>query len=191
MTKLCLDKKSMRVWKNVIFIRHKIGFPTQSRDNPDLRWIPPRCGGWQQNKGGSGRDLATGYFYTQYVKWSEVKWPQNPAEPACVLAKACCVAAHGQDFTKTRGCCLNWTRYHGIPWNDWSKPRKVSFTIASNLSQIRTYYRQNTKLRRYLFNIVTRPPPSGMHPMEGLQSGLDVLMKRDSGINFQPWGSER
>jgi len=55
-------------------------------------------------------------------------------------------------------------RYNGIPWNDWSKPRKVSFTIASNLSRIRTYYRQKTKPRRYRFNTVTRPPPSGTQP---------------------------
>jgi hypothetical protein len=27
---------------------------------------------------------------------------------------------------------------------------------------------------------------SPMHPMEGLQSGLDVLLKRESGIKFQP-----
>jgi len=81
-----------------------------------------------------------------------------------VLAKDCCVATHGQDFIKTRDCSLNRRRYHGIPLNAWSKARKVSFTRASNLSQIRTYYRQNTKPRRYRFNNVTRPRPSGMQP---------------------------
>jgi hypothetical protein len=82
----------------------------------------------------------------------------------CVLVRACCVAAHGQDFIKTRGCSLNWRRCHRIPLNNWSKPRKVSFTTISSLSQIRTYYRQNIKPRRYGFNNVTRPSPTGMQP---------------------------
>jgi len=81
-----------------------------------------------------------------------------------VLAKACCVEAHWQDVIKIRGCSLNWRRYHGIPLNTWSKPRNVSFTIASNLSQIRTYYRQNTKPRFHRFNNVIRPSTSATQP---------------------------
>ena len=90
-----------------------------------------------------------------------------------------------------------YSKVKKMSWNSlekiWSKPRKVSFTIASNLSHIRTYYCQNTKPWRYRFNNVNRPSPLGLQPYHpfGSQSGLDVLMKTESEIKFQPRRSER
>lgn len=100
-------------------------------------------------------------LYIQYVKWSDPRTRRN--QHAC-WPKPVALRHMGKDFIKTRGCILNSRRYHEIPFNTWSKSRKVSFTIASKLSQIRTYYRQKTKRRRYHFNNVTRTTPSGMQP---------------------------